>query len=152
MDLLEFVRQSCCGTCEPAGHPPVMVAYNAGFDAHFIAAEFVRTGLNVRDFPKFDGGTPNWIDPLVWIRKEDRYAKGTGRHKLSTVAQRWGVPAADAHRALGDVKMTAGLLRAMKARGVLPEDLDQLLVQQSALKGMQDSEYWHWKLAGLRQD
>lgn len=85
------------------------VAYNSEFD---------RTIFHLRiqgeECPLFNPGQ-RWLCSLVMIRKIDRYASGQGRHKLTNVAQRYGVPLSpeEAHNALNDVRCTARLLFAL---------------------------------------
>jgi DNA polymerase III subunit epsilon len=82
-------------------------AYNAGFDRGFIRAEAARAGLSTEAVP-YSMRYP-WIDPLVWVREIDRYAKGKGRHKLTVTCERWGIPLVDAHTANADILAAVAL-------------------------------------------
>lgn len=150
MPLLEFVS----GTAQD-GHPPVVIAYNAAFDAHFVAGELMRAKIETKDFPKFEGSNPSWIDPLVWVRRAEPYARGVGRYKLGNVAERWGIEVVKAHRALGDVKTTQMLVHAMYEKGKIPATFEELLELQAELKSSQDFEYWvskrKWKSERSKQ-
>lgn len=71
-------------------------AYNQGFDRLFVPPHAFA-----------DSNWP-WFDPLTVIRVVDRYAKGSGRHKLPAACDRHGVELT-AHNALSDAR-AAGLL------------------------------------------
>lgn len=88
-------------------------AYNAPYD-RTIFHRFIAGN----ECPLFDPAQ-RWADPLVIVRKIDRYLAGTGRHKLANICKAYGVPLADAHNAIADVRAVGGLLRAMVFRGLV---------------------------------
>jgi DNA polymerase-3 subunit epsilon len=76
------------------GHP--LIAMNAGYDVSLLDRELRRlTGSGF----KLAGPV---IDPLVIDRHVEPYRKGSGARKLERLAQIYGVPAGNAHDALGD--------------------------------------------------
>ncbi len=81
----------------------ILVAHNAGFDAGFLAAELDRAGVTV---PTLPGLCTLWLAQRL-VRAPD--------YQLATCARVLGVRQADAHRALGDVDTTVGLLGALLA-------------------------------------
>ena len=98
--------------------PSVVIAYNSRFDFGFLRAEVSRCGkkLNISDLV---------IDPLPWVRSEDKGMKCG----LSVAAQRRGVKVKDAHRALSDCHMTVGVLNTVR----MPSSLDEALDYQFSL-------------------
>ena len=120
------------------------VAYNAHFDANFVRAEMLRNGLGREDHSLYS----TWIDPLVWIRKFDKFVRGQGRHKLVKACERRGIMLPEnikAHRAAADVWLTTRLLLAMMKE--LPDDLDELVVIQHKLNHAQEQDYVRYKAA-----
>lgn len=63
-------------------------AFNESFDKAFLPS------IGDHQWP--------WIDPLVLVRKLNRYASGKGRHKLSVSCARHGIVLTDAHDAKAD--------------------------------------------------
>lgn len=86
-----------------------------------------------------------WIDPLIMIRKIDRFAAGRGRHKLALACARWGVPFAEAeqHNALGDVRALGRLLYRLVDTGKVRPDvtLARLLEYTQQLREEQQREF-----------
>jgi len=82
-------------------------AYNAPFDKPWLHRAGYSDDLS--DCLALDTDWP-WVDPLVIVRDVDRFVKGRGRHKLTTVCERYGVDLANAHRAVDDAKATGELL------------------------------------------
>lgn len=72
-------------------------AYNAAYDRHFIPPFGERW-----DWP--------WLDVLMLIRKQDRFAKGAGRHKLAASCERHGISLTAAHSAGADARACGELL------------------------------------------
>lgn len=72
-------------------------AYNAAYDRHFVPPFGERW-----DWP--------WLDVLMLIRKQDRFAKGAGRHKLSATCERHGIALIAAHSAGADAQACGELL------------------------------------------
>ena len=82
------------------------VAYNAGFDRSFLAAELGACSASLPAVP--------WVDPLAFLRELD-----DGSHaskKLAHAARRFGVALADAHRAENDARATGELLLKLAPR------------------------------------
>lgn len=75
---------------QPAG-------YNTAYDRHFVPPFGERW-----DWP--------WLDVLMLIRKQDRFAKGTGRHKLAASCERHGISLTAAHSAGADARACGELL------------------------------------------
>ncbi len=71
----------------------VLIAHNNdNFDKHFLVAEFARAGVKLPNYP--------YIDTLKWARK---YRPDLPKFSLQYLREIYGVPAANAHRALDDV-------------------------------------------------
>lgn len=138
-------------------------AYNAPFDREL----FIRFGPLTGECPLFDPAQ-KWIDPLVMIRKLDRYASGSGRHKLAAVCERWGVPfsgspstqhyypmQAGAHNALADVRAVGRLLDRLvwMAKLKTSTKLGRLLEYIAEQRQFQDKDRTEYlaKLQGERQ-
>lgn len=120
----------------------IPVAYNARFDRAMLIAEFLRAGC---DMPQFLRSGAPWIDPLTWVRKHEPYAKGAGRHKLTTIAQRWGITPGTAHRAAGDVETTHRVLEVLASvKGLMPDTLDELITQQKILAAEHELDFQRW--------
>lgn len=97
--------------CQPA-------AYNAPFDRCFAPAWL------------FDMSWP-WLDALVAVRVVDRYAKGSGRHKLPAVCERHGIHIPHAHHAEHDARAAGEVFyklmpHALADRDYLENDGDSL--------------------------
>lgn len=99
-DILQYIHSAKDALC------PV-VAYNGSFDLTMLNAECRRHGLT----PLEENFGPV-LDPMVLDKGVDKYRKGS--RKLADVARHYGVPALDAHDALGDIRMTLGIIRAME--------------------------------------
>lgn len=93
--------------------PSVVVAYNSSFDFRFLRKEVEWCGkeLVISD---------SVLDPLPWVRNEDRGKKCS----LSVAAERRGVKSNGAHRALVDCYMTLGVMNALKMPDTLMEALE----------------------------
>ncbi|MBA4070629.1 MAG: hypothetical protein C0497_02160 [Gemmatimonas sp.] len=88
------------------------VAHNAPFDWGFLGMEFARAGL-----PGALHGMP-----LCTVRLARRLLAHLPRRNLDSVALHYGVPIENRHRALGDARATAlilrGLLHDLERQGV----------------------------------
>lgn len=71
--------------------------YNSAFDRHFVP-------------PFGDDWTWPWLDALALVRKQDRFAKGKGRHRLDAACARHGIALIDAHSAGADARAAGELL------------------------------------------
>lgn len=130
-------------------------AYNALFDHACIAAEYVRAELALpwwlkREVCWFE--PLPWIDPLIWARAAEPYAKGKGRFKLGAVAERLGVQAGAAHRALGDCETTMRVLWRLgrapagdrRFRELPPETYGDLVKRQRMLHAGFEMQFLEW--------
>jgi DNA polymerase-3 subunit epsilon len=104
------------GELARVGKDALPVGYNAiHFDRPILHRYITGT-----DCPLFDPAQ-GWADPLVIVRKVDRYVGGKGSHRLAQVCARWGCPMdkADQHNALGDVRAVGRLLGRLVDKGLL---------------------------------
>jgi len=109
-----------------------VVAYNAPFDKGHLAHE--------HDLAQLRQPMKSWLDPLVWVRHFDKYAKGK---KLTQVAERLGVKAhGDPHRALTDCHLCAGVMAHYMPR--LLDDLDDLEEWQIDQRREQEADFQRW--------
>lgn len=114
------------------------VAYNADYDRSIFLRLY---GGQPED--RFPATALPWIDPLVWVRKIDKFVKGKGRHKLDVTCERHGVDLRDAHNALGDATATGDLLWALRKQiDQVPFEL--LLSRQGFVGKEQDKEFQAW--------
>lgn len=117
----------------------VPCAYSAPFDRGFLHASITGT-----DCPAFDQAQL-WMDPLVIVRKADRFVGGKGRHTLTATAKRWGVELDGAHRAKSDAIATGQLLYRMLERGaVKPCPLGKMLDAIEKMRAEQDADRDAW--------
>lgn len=124
---------------ELIGRADVLVGYNWPFDARFFAAELGEAWTSAI------AGKPI-IDPLVVVRFDSigRYWKGSGRHKLSAVATRLGVPInGRAHGALVDCEMTLGILELLSRH--LPDDAGEVSAMLRIERNRQDADHRAWQ-------
>lgn len=98
--------------------PSVLVAYNSSFDLNFLRQEILRCEKEMSQ-------TGPVIDPLKWVRNEDRGMKCN----LGEAAARRGINVQGAHRALADCYLTAGVLGKLR----MPKTLEAALKVQKAL-------------------
>jgi DNA polymerase III epsilon subunit-like protein len=97
--------------------PSVVVAYNSPFDFRFLRKEVEWCGkeLLISD---------SVIDPLPWVRNEDRGKKCS----LAEAAKRRSVTINNVHRALADCYVTVRLMNTLK----MPDTLMRALEEQHA--------------------
>lgn len=95
-------------------------AVPCGYNANHFDRKILHRYISGTDCPLFDPALA-WVDPLVIVRKVDKWVAGKGRHKLANVCARWGVPMTDEeqHNALGDVRATGRLIARLVDRGLL---------------------------------
>lgn len=130
-----------------------MTAFNAEFDHRMLSAEWLRTGLDMPSWLECRdnwGATSKWIDPLVWCRDANKYAKGG--HSLAKQRERLGIVSdGQAHRALTDVQDAAKVLNWLsngghasltdaRTAGNLFAELDELLQWQDVLSAGQNHD------------
>jgi DNA polymerase-3 subunit epsilon len=87
----------------------VPVAYNAAFDRRFLVQEIKRTCPDREGLPPAFHDNTEWIDPLIWVRRFHKYAKGK---KLTDMCPRLGITLEDAHRATAVAKAAGGQQRS----------------------------------------
>jgi len=85
-------------------------AFNAEFDHRMLVAEWLRTGLRLPSWLECnDSSNSGWLDPLIWCRDANKYAKGG--HSLANQRERLGIVSdGPAHRALTDVMDAAKVM------------------------------------------
>lgn len=109
-------------------------AYNAGFDQRFL--------------PPLDGIDWDWpwIDPLVLVRKVDRYVSGKGQKKLGPACTRYGVELTKAHDAAADAKAAGELLFKLGGEQ-FPKvyTLGELLTWQVKQQACEWARHMSWK-------
>lgn len=132
-----------CSPLEAHAHSLIRVALDAvpcAYNAPYDRTLLHRT-ITGNDCPAIDPTVDLWIDPLVIIRKVDRYARRSGRHKLANTCRRWNVDLEQQHRALGDATATGKLLFRLLDRGaVKPCSLGRFLDYLRQQREAQDAE------------
>lgn len=108
-------------------------AYNAGFDRWFIP-------------PIGDDWSWPFVDALSFVRKVDRYVKGSGRHRLEAACKRHGIELAEAHSAGADARAAGELLYKL-GRQVLPKHytMGDLLAWQRRQEAEQWADHMAWR-------
>lgn len=106
-------------------------AYNQGFDRLFIPPHA---------FP--DSNWP-WLDPLTVIRVVDRFAKGSGRHKLPAVCLRHGIEH-KAHDALSDARAAGTLLYQLGPDVFQDRTLGEALRLQREIEAAEWARFMGW--------
>ena len=114
-------------------------AYNAPFDREFVQREAFA-----------DWSWP-WLDPLVFTRAVDRYAKGKGRHTLAVSCERHEVTLHGAHTAVHDARAAGELFYKIVPKYLaLPEnkldsiDLGRLLLCQKRQELVNWFDFQSW--------
>jgi len=122
-----------------------LLVYNAPFDVPLVNAEWQRgralapEGFSLAPFCLAVAET---LDPLVWIRDVDRYVPGKGRHQLAVTAKRWGIEVqGEAHGALADCRLAAGIARKLVEAGRISRDLAALLRRQEVRRAAQEQDF-----------
>lgn len=116
----------------------ILVGYNFPFDASFLEAEL---GDAWRE--SIDGKVV--IDPLVVVRLPNigKYWKGSGRHQLERVADRFGIKAeGDIHRASTDCVLTLRILERLI--DYLPDDGTEASALIANRRKEQDADFQAW--------
>jgi DNA polymerase III subunit epsilon len=80
-----------------------------------------------------------WLDVLSLVRVVDRYARGSGRHRLSVAAERHGIVLSNAHDALADAKAAGELLFKLGPGHYGKSTLGQVLRDQR----IAEANDWH---------
>lgn len=117
-------------------------AVPCGYNAQTYDRVILHRYIRGTDCPLFDP-SQRWIDPLVMVRKIDRFAAGSGRHQLGKTCARWEIDLGDAHNALADVRATARLLVKLIDSGKVRPDvtLGRLLDYTDELRAKQQADF-----------
>jgi DNA polymerase-3 subunit epsilon len=119
----------------------VPLAYNADFDRAFLMAEFGRTGTGRGDVPALRKNV-DWLDPLTWARELQQAEKSKS---LSAVAERLGIEAGQAHRAVDDAHTAGRVLLAFFGDSRVPTSYAAFVQEQRRLGRVHKDERQFWK-------
>jgi DNA polymerase-3 subunit epsilon len=119
----------------------VPLAYNAEFDRAFLMAEFGRLGGERPDVPALRKGI-DWLDPLTWARELQQAEKSKS---LSSVAERLGIEAGQAHRAVDDAHTAGRVLYAFFGDSRVPTSYAAFVQEQRRLGRVHKDERQFWK-------
>ncbi len=121
----------------------VPLAYNADFDRAFLMAEFGRVSLASEraDVPALRKGI-DWLDPLVWARELQQAEKSKS---LSLVAERLGIEAGTAHRAVDDAHTAGRVLHAFFGDSRVPTSYAAFVQEQRRLGRVHKDERQFWR-------
>jgi DNA polymerase-3 subunit epsilon len=121
----------------------VPLAYNAEFDRAFLMAEFGRVAqVGERpDVPALRKGV-DWLDPLVWARELQQAEKSKS---LSSVAERLGIEAGTAHRAVDDAHTAGRVLHAFFGDSRVPTSYAAFVQEQRRLGRVHKDERQFWR-------
>lgn len=112
--------------------PPAIMIYNAPFDVGFLRAELRRARRRI----PADLDVDRVLDPLLWVRDVDRYARGRDRHRLTTTAERRGIEVeGEAHLAEVDCLLTMGV--AASLRRDVPRTIEKIIPWQTRIRAEQ---------------
>lgn len=115
----------------------VTCAYSAPFDKGMLHAE-----IQGEDCHAFDP-TQSWVDILVLVRHFQRFASGSGRHKLSNVCTRMGIVLDNAHRADSDALAAGMVLHRLKQKIGNVSAL-KLIERCDVRRAEQDASFQEW--------
>lgn len=118
----------------------VPCAYNAPFDRtilHRLVDAAAGHSLPILDLDFA------WLDPLVIVRDIDKYAPGSGRHRLENVCKRHGIDVSGSHRALADAEAAGRVLFHFKDR-IGPMTVSELLRKQTVRAAAQERDRAEW--------
>jgi len=94
-----------------------------------------------------------WIDPLVLIRSADRYAKGSGRHKLVAACERHGVELTNAHSAEFDARAAGQLFYVLVPKVCGPDwTVGEYLTWQREQENVEWSRFMEWLSQQLEKE
>jgi DNA polymerase-3 subunit epsilon len=119
----------------------VPLAYNAEFDRAFLMAEFNRLGGERTDVPALRKGV-DWLDPLTWARELQQAEKSKS---LSSVAERLGIEAGTAHRAVDDAHTAGRVLHAFFGDQRVPTSYAAFIQEQRRLARVHKDERQFWR-------
>lgn len=119
----------------------VPLAYNADFDRAFLMAEFGRAKAERAGVPALRKSV-DWLDPLTWARELQQAEKSKS---LSAVAERLGIEAGTAHRAVDDAH-TAGQVHLHFLRDArVPNSYAAFVQEQRRLARVHKDERQFWR-------
>jgi len=120
----------------------VPLAYNADFDRAFLMAEFGRaTKTDRQDVPAMRKSV-DWLDPLVWARELQQAEKSKS---LSAVAERLGIEAGTAHRAVDDAHTAGQVLYTFFSDSRVPTSYAAFVQEQRRLRRVHKDERQFWR-------
>lgn len=133
---------------ERFGAFPLTGGYNAiHFDVPLLNAEMGRAGMGFTVDPSRS------LDPVIFCRWHLRAERD---RKLATMCAHplFKVPLDNAHTAVADASAAALLLLAMVEGGIVPDDVDAALAEQTRYAAVQadESERWSYWLYTDRRD
>jgi len=117
----------------------VPLAYNADFDRAFMLAEFTRARVERSDVPALRKSV-DWLDPLTWARELQQAEKSKS---LSAVAERLGIEAGTAHRAVDDAHTAGQVLLHFLGDARVPTSYAAFVQEQRRLGRVhKDTQFW----------
>jgi DNA polymerase III subunit epsilon len=119
----------------------IPLAYNAEFDRAFLMAEFGRVGGERPDVPALRKGV-DWLDPLTWAREFQQAEKSKS---LSAVAERLGIEAGTAHRAVDDAHTAGRVLHSFFGDARVPTSYAAFVQEQRRLGRVHKDERQFWR-------
>jgi len=119
----------------------VPLAYNADFDRAFLLAEFARAKAERADVPALRKSV-DWLDPLVWARELQQAEKSKS---LSAVAERLGIEAGTAHRAVDDAHTAGQVLLRFLGDSRIPSSYAAFVQEQRRLGRVHKDERQFWR-------
>ncbi len=110
--------------------------YNAAeYDAPLLNAELERAGHETRLSPAAV------VDPVIFVRWHLRHLR---KRQLGPMVQRSGIRLENAHSAVADAEATGKLLFALIDEGVIPNDIEEALAQQTEFAAKIREEFDRW--------
>lgn len=128
-------------------------AIPAGYNAQAFDRPILHRFISGLDCPLFDMSFGHWLDVLTVVRECDRYAAGTGRHKLEATCKRHGVEIDKAHSAIADAAATGWLLAKLLARGhVKPCPLGRLQAHMQRMSAKHERDFQEYRARQARKE
>lgn len=119
----------------------VPLAYNAEFDRAFLMAELGRARAERADVPALRKSV-DWLDPLTWARELQQAEKSKS---LSAVAERLGIEAGTAHRAVDDAHTAGQVLLRFFQDSRVPTSYAAFVQEQRRLARVHKDERQFWR-------
>lgn len=85
-----------------------------------------------------------WLCPLAIVRVVDRYARGSGRHKLTACCERHGIVLARAHSAEADARAAGELFFKLAPQVYKSLTLGQVIHQQAINEAEERFRFLSW--------